>query len=82
MPFRSNQYAYKKQSKKYKNKRQMVITFFSQLCDQFNLKRNYAKSYNGLLTMLSGKLSAVSILNLINFTNGLKLSKLKNALSF
>ncbi len=26
----------------------MVETFFAQTCDQLNLKRNYAKSYEGL----------------------------------
>ena len=82
VPFRNNQYAYKKYPPKLKGKRQMVETVFAQLCDQFNLKRNYAKTYKGILTRLSGKISAVSILNYINFMNGNKLSKLKHALSF
>jgi hypothetical protein len=44
VPFRYNQYDYTKHPKKYKSKRQMVETFFAQMCDQLNLKRNYAKS--------------------------------------
>ena len=82
VPFRSNQYAYKKYPKNLKGKRQMIETVFAQLCDQFNLKRNYAKTYSGILTRLSSKVSAISILNFINFTNGVKLSRLKHALSF
>ncbi len=82
VPFRSNQYDYKKYPKKLKGKRQMIETFFAQLCDQFNLKRNYAKTYKGLLTRITSKISAVSLLNLINFMNDIKPSLLKHALSF
>lgn len=82
VPFRSNQHEYKKYPKKLKNKRQMVETFFAQLCDQMNLKRNYAKSYLGLLTRIASKVSCMSMLNLINFQNGRKISQVKHALSF
>ena len=82
VPFRSNQYACKKHPRKYKAQRQMIETFFAQLCDQMNLKRNYAKSYAGLATRLTSKLSGVSILQFINQLNGQKLSKIKHALSF
>jgi hypothetical protein len=66
VPFRANQHDYKKHPKRYKSKRQMVETFFSQMCDQFNLKRNYAKSYEGLLTRLASKLSSMSILQYLS----------------
>ncbi len=82
VPFRSNQHDYKKHPKKYKSQRQMVETFFAQMCDQFNLKRNYAKSYDGLLTRLASKLSAMSILHWLNHLNGRKLAQIKHALSF
>ena len=82
VPFRINQHDYKRHPKKYRAKRQMVETFFAQMCDQFHLKRNYAKSYEGLLTRLSSKLSAMSLLNWINFQNGRKLSQIKHALCF
>lgn len=82
VPFRMNQYDYKKHPKKYKSKRQMVETFFAQMCDQLNLKRNYAKSFEGLLTRLTSKLSAMSILHWINHQNGRKLAQIKHALSF
>ena len=82
VPFRINQHDYKKHPKKYKSKRQMVETFFAQMCDQLNLKRNYAKSYDGLLTRLTSKLSSMSILHWINHLNGKKLAQIKHALSF
>lgn len=82
VPFRINQHEYKKHPKKYKSKRQMVETFFAQMCDQLNLKRNYAKSFDGLVTRLTSKLSAMSILHWINYLNGRKLAQIKHALSF
>ena len=82
VPFRSNQHDYKRHPKRYRRKRQMVETFFAQMTDQFSVKRNYAKSYEGLKARLSSKLSAMSLLNWINFQNGRKLSQIKHALSF
>ena len=82
VPFRSNQHEYKRHPKKYRHKRQMVETFFAQMTDQFGVKRNYAKSYKGLQTRISSKLSAMSLLHWVNFQNGRKLSQIKHALSF
>jgi Transposase DDE domain len=82
VPFRINQHDYKKHPKKYKSKRQMIETFFEQMCDHLNLKRNYAKSYEGLLTRLTSKLSAMSSLHWINHINGRKLAQIKHALYF
>jgi hypothetical protein len=82
VPFRNNQHDYRKHPKRYKSKRQMVETFFAQMCDQLNLKRNYAKSYEGLAARLASKLSSMSILHWINHLNGKKLAQIKHALSF
>ncbi|MDE3212452.1 MAG: IS982 family transposase [Bacteroidota bacterium] len=82
VPFRINQHDYKKHPKKYKSKRQMVETFFAQMCDHLNLKRNYAKTFDGLLTRITSKLSAMSILRWINHLSGRKIAQIKHALSF
>lgn len=82
VPFRSNQYDYKKHPKKYKSKRQMVEIFFAQMCDHLNLRRNYAKTYEGLVVRLTSKLSSMSILHWINYLNGRKIAQIKHALSF
>jgi hypothetical protein len=60
----------------------MVETFISQMCDQFHLKSDYAKFYDGPTERLSSKLSAMALLNWINFQNGIKLSQIKHALGF
>jgi len=82
VPFRMNQKNYRKHPKKWKSKRQMIETFFTQMCDQFHLKRNYAKSYNGLVARLTSKLSAMALLHWINYQNGKTLAQIKHALSF
>lgn len=82
VPFRNNQYDYKKHPKRYKSKRLMVETFFAQMCDHLNLRRNYSKNFYGLQTRLSSKLSAMSMLHWINHLHGRKLSQIKHALSF
>ncbi|WP_341835360.1 IS982 family transposase [Chitinophaga pollutisoli] len=82
VPNRRNQHDYRKYPKKNRSKRQMVETVFSQLCDHLNIRRNYAKSFVGLATRLTSKLSATSLLQFINFKNGLKISKIKHALAF
>ena len=82
VPFRNNQHDYRKHPKKYKSKRQMVETFFAQMCDHLNLRRNYAKTFEGLVVRLTSKLSSMSILHWINHLNGRKLAQIKHALSF
>jgi hypothetical protein len=42
---------------------------FSQQCCQMMLKRNYAKSLQGLNTRLITKITAVTILQTMNYTN-------------
>lgn len=81
VPFRTNQKGYQPASKPNRAKRQFIETFFSQLCDQFNLKRNYAKSFRGLRTRIKAKITGTAILSLLNFMNGRKSSQLKHALA-
>jgi len=82
VPFKVNQKDYKKHPGKWKGKRQMVETFFAQMCDQFHLKRNYAKTYGGLVARLTSKLSAMALLHWTNHQNGRTLAQIKHALSF
>ena len=49
-PNRSNQPDYKKYPVIFRKLRKRIETLFSQLCDQFMLKRNYAKSFIGVAT--------------------------------
>jgi hypothetical protein len=54
-----------------------VETLFSQLCDQFMIRRNYAKSFQGLSTRILSKLTALTLIQWLNQRNGSKLNNLK-----
>jgi hypothetical protein len=82
VPFKINQTDYRRHPRKWKSKRQMEETFVAQMCDQFHLKRNYSKSYDGLVARLTSKVSAMSLLHWINYQNGKTLAQIKHALSF
>ena len=49
--------------------RKRIETIFSQLTDQFLVIRNYAKITNGLFARIIGKISALTILQYVNFIN-------------
>lgn len=61
--------------------RKRIETLFSQLCDQMMLKRNYAKSLEGLITRLITKIAAVTILQSMNYINNKPINHLKHALA-
>jgi hypothetical protein len=61
--------------------RKRIETLFSQLCDQFMLKRNYAKSFLGVSTRIISKMAGVTMLQYINLINHKPLNKLKYALA-
>ncbi len=66
----------------YRYIRKRIETLFSQLCDQFMLKRNYAKSLTGLLTRVCSKISSVAALQYLNFKNNRPLNLIKHASLF
>jgi len=59
--------------------RKRIETLFSQLGDQMMLKRNYAKSLKGLKARLISKMSAVTILQSMNYSNNKPINHLKHA---
>ena len=64
-PKRTNQKAQFYQYKKY---RKRIETLFSQLCDQFMIRRNYAKSFDGFKTRILAKITALTVVQYINKT--------------
>ncbi|WPC10496.1 IS982-like element ISRa1 family transposase [Riemerella anatipestifer] len=77
-PMRSNQKDYIPQFSLYKKKRKRIETFFSQLCDQFMIKRNYAKTFEGFKTSIISKITAATVIQYINkFIFQRKLNHLK-----
>ena len=62
VPYRSNQKDWKPVFSPFAKARKRVETLFAQLCDQFMIIRNYAKQTEGLFTRITGKISALTIL--------------------
>ena len=81
-PMRINQHNYKKQPFLLRKARKRIETLFSQLCDQFMIRRNYAKSFDGFRTRILSKLTALTILQFINkFFNNKPVNHIKYALA-
>jgi hypothetical protein len=60
-------------------KTRRIRTFFSLLCDQFSLKINPAKKFEGFITRVMSKLAAFSILQRINIEKNRPLNQIKHA---
>jgi hypothetical protein len=80
-PNRANQKDYKPFPIIFKRVRKRIETLFAQLCDQFMLKRNYAKTLLGLSVRILSKITAVTLLQFINLKNDKPLNHLKYALA-
>ena len=65
-PKRINQKDYKPQFYQFKKFRKRIETLFSQLCDQFMIRRNYAKSFDGFKNRILSKLTSVTVIQMIN----------------
>src|SRR5574344_345853 len=80
VPYRSNQKDWKPVFSPFAKARKRVETLFAQLCDQFMIIRNYAKQTEGLFTRITGKISALTILQYINKINNKPIGQIKYAL--
>lgn len=66
VPSRSNQKVQKPVIRILKKVRKRVETVFSQLCDQFMIQRNYAKSFAGFKSRVLAKVTGFTILQFLN----------------
>lgn len=80
-PNRNNQLIKEHYPFVFKRYRKRIETIFSQLCDQFMLKRNYAKSFAGLTIRILSKIAALTLLQFINVQNNKPINHLKFALA-
>jgi len=80
-PLRANQKDYKPFAVIFRRVRRRIETLFAQLCDQFMIKRNYAKTVLGLSVRILCKITAVTLLQFINLKNEKPLNHLKYALA-
>ena len=60
-PMRTNQKGYRPQPFKLRKCRKRIETLFSQLCDQFMIRRNYAKTFEGFRTRILSKVTALTV---------------------
>jgi hypothetical protein len=80
VPMRSNQRNYKKQDFIFGKSRKRIETLFSQLCDQFMIRRNYAKSFDGFKNRILSKIMALTVRQLINKINNKNINNLKTCI--
>ena len=77
VPMRKNQHNYKPQGYIFRKSRKRIETLFSQLCDQFMIRRNYAKSFDGFKNRILSKIMALTVIQLINKLNNRNINNLK-----
>lgn len=65
-PMRTNQKAYKKQSYIFRKSRKRIEAFFSQLCDQFMIRRNYAKTFDGFRIRILAKITSMTLIQFMD----------------
>jgi hypothetical protein len=82
VPLRSNQKDQKPVIRILKKVRKRIETVFSQLCDQFMIQRNYAKSFTGFKSRILAKVSGLTILQFLNkFINNRPVGRVKHTLA-
>lgn len=77
VPMRKNQSNYKVLPWVMRKTRKRIETLFSQLCDQFMIRRNYAKSFKGFATRVLAKLTALTTIQWINHLEKRNINNLK-----
>lgn len=80
VPYMVNQKDWKTIYPAFAKARKRIETLFLQLCDQFIITRNYAKDTDGLFARIIGNVSALTILQYINYKNGKPIGRVKYAL--
>lgn len=80
-PYRVNQKNRKPTLIPFAKARKRVETIFSQLTGQFLVIRNFAKITNGLFARIIGKISAMTVLQYVNYINGKPIGRIKYALN-
>ncbi|MCH7678457.1 IS982 family transposase, partial [candidate division KSB1 bacterium] len=81
-PKRMNQKDFQKYPQIFRKLRKRIETLLSQLCDQFMIKRNYAKTFLGLATRIISKIVSLTLAQFVNkFHNHKPINKIKYAFS-
>ncbi len=82
VPLRNNQKDGKPLIRILKKVRKRIETVFSQLCDQFMIQRNYAKSFLGFKSRVLAKVTGFTVLQFLNkFIYNKPISRVKHTLA-
>lgn len=81
VPMRKNQRGYAPQPYILRKSRKRIETLFSQLCDQFMIRRNYAKSFDGFKSRVLSKIMALTMIQLINKQNNRNINHIKTVIA-
>lgn len=82
VPLRANQKEQKPGMWILKKVRKRIETVFSQLCDQFMIQRNYAKSFAGFKSRVLAKVTGLTPLQFLNkFVYNQPVGRVKHALA-
>lgn len=81
VPYRRNQKDYHKYDYAKKIKRKTIEVVFAQLCDEFSIRRNYAKSFDGLSARINSKLAAKTFKQYWNFIHHKPINRTKHSLA-
>jgi len=81
IPYRRNQKDFKIYPYMNKIIRKKIEVIFSQYCDEFRIKENYAKSFSGIYCRIVTKVLAKTFKQYINLLNGKPINQTKHALA-
>jgi len=81
VPYRCNQKEWRPTFIPFTKARNRIETDYSQMCDQFMICRNYAKQTAGLFARITGKISAFTAMQYINYINNRPIGRVKYALN-
>jgi hypothetical protein len=81
-PTRRNQMGPEQWNPGHRKARKRIETTFSQFCDQFSIKKNFAKTFHGFYARLTSKIGAFTCLQYFNMINSKQINHIKQALAF
>ncbi len=81
VPYKINQKDFKEYSLDKKLKRRTIEVIFSEYCDEFNIRKNYAKRFNGFDIRIVTKIAAKTFKQYWNYIHGRPINQTKHALA-
>ena len=81
VPYRRNQKDYKKYDILKKRKRKTIEVVFSQFCDEFTIRSNYAKRFNGFEIRIISKITTKTFKQYWNYIHGMPINRTKHSLA-